>query len=79
MSDRAAKKLNAKELRHNLNFRLHCLVWKKKNHSLGKDYVREERGAPSTRGISEAKPRFRVQTPLPRQPFYKLQQNKEIN
>ena len=48
-------------------------------YSLQKEFMREERGAPSTRGISEAKPRFRVQTPLPRQPFYKLQQNKEIN
>ena len=42
-------------------------------NSLWKEFMREERGAPSTRGISKAQPRFRVQTPLPHQPFHKLQ------
>ena len=41
--------------------------------SLRKEFMCEERGAPSTRGISKAQPRFRVQTPLPHQPFHKLQ------
>ena len=46
-------------------------------NSLWKEFMREERGVPSTRGISEAQPRFRVQTPLPHQPFHKLQTNRE--
>ena len=48
-------------------------------YSLRKEFMREERGAPSTRGISKAKPRFRVQTPLPHQPSHKLQNKRNID